>query len=76
MQQLIFNKLKQLGRPYTNTGDGFIMCKCINPQHQDKTPSFSINLESMIGKCFGCGFSVGPKYWNDGELDEEELEEL
>lgn len=40
-------KLKKVGRSY----------KGLCPFHSEKTPSFNINLQKNIFKCFGCGQS-------------------
>lgn len=32
-------------------------CKCPLPGHEDKTPSFQVNKQKQIFKCFGCGRS-------------------
>jgi len=76
LKDLIIEKLKAAGKPIKKTGDNFIMTTCLNPNHNEKHPSFSINLESGKGKCFACGFSVGKDYWLDGNLDEETIEEI
>ncbi len=69
-------KLNMLGKPIVPSGPEFILTTCLNPAHEDKHPSFSVSLETAAGKCFSCGFSVGPEYWRTGKLDEEELAEL
>jgi DNA primase len=30
--------------------------KCLNPEHQDSNPSFSINMVTGLAYCFSCGF--------------------
>ena len=72
----IHTKLNQLKKPIVPSGAEFILTTCLNPAHDDKHPSFSVNLDTGAGKCFSCLFSVGPEYWRTGELDEEELAEL
>ncbi len=72
----IYNKLKQLGKPSVPSGPNFILTTCLNPNHEDRHPSFSINLESGAGRCFSCGFAISSDYWNTGEMSEEELEEI
>ena len=76
MEEFIKAKLKAMGKPTVNTGYPYIMTTCLNPEHNDKHPSFSINLKTSRGKCFGCGFYVNDKYWLDGQLSDEEMEEL
>jgi DNA primase len=72
MEQLIISKLKT---PFTRTGSEFIMTSCLSPAHNDKHPSFAINLATGRGKCFGCGHTVSGSYWTEGmdELEEEEM---
>jgi DNA primase len=76
MEQLIRIKLEALGKPMVDSGYPFILTTCLSPDHPDKHPSFSVNLETGAGKCFGCGFYVSDKYWINGEMSEEEIEEL
>ncbi len=73
MENLI---LAKLGKPYTRTGANFIMTSCFNPKHNDKHPSFAINLVTGAGKCFGCGFTINSNYWTNDLPDEEEEELL
>ena len=76
LAEQIHIKLNMLEKPIVPSGPEFILTTCLNPNHQDKHPSFSVNLTSGAGKCFSCGYSVGPEYWRTGELNEEELAEL
>ena len=34
--------------------DKWVMCCC--PFHDDKNPSFGINVETLKGHCFSCGW--------------------
>jgi DNA primase len=71
LREIIINKLEADGLKWTSTGKNFIVTKCLNPHHNDKKPSFAINLESGYGKCFSCGYSINKKYWlYDVENDE------
>lgn len=36
------------------------MIKCLNPSHEDSTPSFSIRRSDGVFFCFGCGVKGGP----------------
>jgi len=77
MFDLIELKLKALGKPIIHSGQGFIMTTCLNPNHKDAHPSFSINTETGNGKCFGaCGYYVNDKYWINDEMSEEEIDDL
>lgn len=40
-------------KEWTLKGQSTILAKC--PYHEDSTPSFSININKSLGKCFGCG---------------------
>jgi len=42
----------------SSVGENFIMCQCMNPQHNDKNPSMSINTDNGDGYCFTCGYEV------------------
>jgi len=76
MEELIRLKLTALGKPMVDSGYPFILTTCLNPNHPDKHPSFSVNLENGAGKCFSCSFHVGEKYWINDEMSEEEIEDL
>ena len=54
--QQITENLKALGVNYENQG-GEIKCTCLNPEHIDSNPSFSISATKGIYHCFSCGFS-------------------
>lgn len=75
-ENMIQNKLQALKRPFIKTGDEWCMTTCLNPAHNDTSPSLSINLKTGAGRCFGCGFSISPTFWVDGEMDEDQLEQL
>jgi len=72
----ILNKLQVLNKTYKTTGEHYLLSQCLNPTHDDKQPSFSINTETGACKCYSCGYSVSPSFWVEGKLNEEELEEL
>lgn len=76
MKDIIYTKLEALHKPIVVSGDDYILTTCFNPVHADTHPSFSINLNTGGGHCFGCGFSLPRDYFLDGELNEDELEEL
>ena len=76
LQTIIENKLKQLDKKFTQSGDNYLLSQCINPTHIDKKPSFSINTETGKGFCFTCDFKVDLAYWVNGELDETHIEEI
>ena len=76
MSKIIFNKLDAMNKTYKKSGDNFIVSQCLNPNHTDEHPSFSINLETGVGFCFTCGFKVGYNYWTNGEVDDEFIRDL
>lgn len=48
--------LESQGKSYTISGNE-IKCQCLNPEHNDNNPSFSINHVSGGAFCFSCGFA-------------------
>lgn len=55
-KEQIMVALTELKVPFTTKGDE-ILCRCLNPEHKDKNPSFSINAVNGVFYCFSCGFS-------------------
>lgn len=47
--------LKAQGRPYSISGKE-IKTRCLNPEHIDSNPSFSINYVTGFYYCWSCGF--------------------
>lgn len=39
------------------SGFGWRKMRCINPEHQDRNPSASVNLQKGRYNCFACGLS-------------------
>jgi|GEM_PF-3885443 len=76
ISDLIVAKLDAMHKPIVVTGTNYITTTCLNPNHQDKHPSFWINTSPGAGGCFSCGFKIKKDYWVDGSLDEEKIEEL
>ena len=75
LKQIIEKKLQELNKEYKQTGDSFFLTTCLNPNHNDKKPSFSINTETGKAFCFTCGYSLNKEYWLNGIVeDEEEIE--
>ena len=66
----IKSKLDSLGVRWTQRGDE-ITCRCLNPEHKDTNPSFSINAESGLFNCFACGYSGSIQKLLDITEDEE-----
>ena len=76
LEQVITHKLKVLNKPIKHTGNGFILTSCLSPKHEDKKPSYSINLETGVGFCFTCKHKVNKDFWLSGLDDIETLEEI
>jgi DNA primase len=76
LNEFITNKLKAKNLKFTPSGNNYIMTSCLNPAHNDKNPSFAINLETGVGHCFSCKFHVDIDYWTNGKLSEELVEDL
>lgn len=74
LKEIILGKLEESKFPIKSTGKNFIITSCLNPNHNDKHPSFSVNLETGYGVCFSCGYKVNKKYWLYGLEDEEEID--
>lgn len=70
MEQIILNKLKTLDKKYTKSGSNYVLTTCLNPEHKDSHPSFSINTDTGFGFCFTCGFKVEKDFWGV-KLDKE-----
>lgn len=70
LKALIVEKLNHLGIRWSQTGHE-IQCSCLNEMHKDNTPSFSINVDSGMFNCFGCGFSGNFRRFLDREVDPE-----
>lgn len=69
--QQIINKLKEGNIKFTMRGKE-IQCRCLNPNHKDTNPSFSINTTSGLYNCFSCGFKGNiHNLWDNIEVDEE-----
>lgn len=77
LETIVKTKLDKLNLPYKETGNNHIMCECLSPVHNDKTPSFHISLETGYGGCFTCGFNISPDFFlKDTGLSEDDLESL
>jgi hypothetical protein len=74
MKELVLNKLKGLGVKYKESGKHYVMVNCLNPNHDDKNASCSINTSNGFGRCFTCGFPITPKYFTDGLSEAQVLE--
>lgn len=57
MSNSVSELLKTKDIHYIPSGKDFLT-KCLNPEHNDKNPSFRIDRLSGISHCFSCGFKV------------------
>ena len=74
-KQQIEENLKSLRIPYSIKGDE-VSCRCLNPEHKDNNPSFSINITTGAYNCFSCGFKGSIVYlWDGIEVDEVTIRE-
>lgn len=70
-KDIIISKLRDLRVSYEVRGDE-VNCTCLNPEHNDKNPSFSINTHTGLFYCFSCGFSGHiRRVWEDLKIDPE-----
>lgn len=50
------NFLAQHNIDFKEVSSGWLQFKCINPLHDDSTPSMGLRLEDGFVNCFGCGW--------------------
>lgn len=72
-KQILESKLSALGQDYKVRGDE-ITTICLNPEHNDTKPSYSINVKTGVSHCFSCGYAPHPAVLiGQSEEDTEEL---
>lgn len=49
--------LSEQGHEYQVKGK-YLLLRCLNPDHEDKNPSFRVDSETGAGRCFSCGYTV------------------
>lgn len=76
LREIIEAKLRGMKKPLQPSGKGFILTTCLNPNHKDKHPSFSVNLDNGYGVCFSCGYKINKKYWLYGIEDEDMVDDI
>jgi len=64
--------LKANQKSYTISGKE-IKLKCLNPEHNEKTPSYSINYVTGASYCFGCGYCPPANKILGIQQDEEQV---
>ena len=74
LEEIIKTKLNKLNVKFVKSGDTFLLSQCLNPNHNDKKPSFSINTNSGKAFCYTCGYRLDKDFWLDKEYNKEELE--
>jgi len=75
-KQIITDILDSQNLTWKESGDQYIVCQCLNPEHNDSNPSMYINTEVFYGQCFGCGYQVFPEFFIDSEETLEDLQLL
>lgn len=43
------------GAVFRDSGNGYLQCSCIFPEHKDRNPSFTVYRDSNRFYCYGCG---------------------
>lgn len=80
IKEIIVHKIKALRQDYTISGDE-LRTLCLNPEHNDSTPSYFINLKDGKNHCFSCGYKLHPSKligdlaedYGDTEINVDEL---
>lgn len=64
MTSQVYELLSSKGNFIKASGKDYLI-KCLNPEHDDSSPSMRVDQDSGIFKCFSCGFSGNIfKYYN------------
>jgi len=60
---------------WKDSGQDFILCQCMNPDHNDSNPSMFIQTEIAYGRCQGCGYEVFPEMFikDESTLEDHKL---
>jgi hypothetical protein len=64
--------MKDHDKPYSISGNE-LKTKCLNPEHTDRNPSFSINVVTGSCYCFSCGFRSHANRILDLKQDDETI---
>ena len=73
LENIITDKLNDLNVKYIKSGDEFLLCQCLNPEHNDKKPSMSINTSTGYARCFTCDYTLNRSFWVNDIIDDEEI---
>lgn len=57
MSDPVLDILNKEGIPFTVSGKDYVT-RCLNPEHDDKNPSFRIDKVTGVAHCFSCGFKI------------------
>ncbi len=57
MSTAVLELLKEKGLAYSISGKDYLI-KCLNPEHNDTSPSFRIDQTTGVAHCFSCGFKT------------------
>ena len=61
MKQLVTDLLDAMELTWKDSGQDFILTQCMNPEHNDSSPSMFLQTEIGYGRCQSCGFQVFPE---------------
>lgn len=61
MKQVITDLLDSMNLEWKDSGQDFLLTRCMNPEHDDSSPSMFIQTEIGYGRCQSCGFQVFPE---------------
>lgn len=57
-QWLAVVKAFKPGHAFAPAGGGSLKGRCVNPEHEDHSPSFFIHPQKGFARCFGCGYTT------------------
>ena len=60
MKQVVTDLLDSMQLTWKDSGQDFILCQCMSPEHKDSNPSMFVQTEIGYGRCQGCGYEVFP----------------
>jgi len=57
MSDPVLDLINSKGLEHTSSGRDYLI-KCLNPEHEDSSPSFRIDKVTGVAHCFSCGFKI------------------
>jgi len=72
-KQIITDWLDTQKLRWKQSGDGYLLCQCPNPEHDDSNESCFVSTMEGWLSCKACGFYVSPKTFTN---DSQELKDL